>query len=86
MRVLDVATGTGIVALAASRQVHAGDHCGHVLGVDLSQDMLAKVNNSSRQLLGQLQRVVGPHELVLASGCRRLLRQRHQASAMLHSS
>eukprot|EP00891_Asterochloris_glomerata_P005836 jgi/Astpho2/5836/gw1.00080.153.1_t len=44
MRVLDVATGTGIVALAASRQVHAGDRCGHVLGVDLSQDMLAKAS------------------------------------------
>lgn len=51
MRVLDVATGTGLVALEASRQVYAGDHCGHVLGVDVSEDMLAKVKQQQQAIV-----------------------------------
>ena len=43
-RVLDVATGTGAVLIPAARQVGAG---GHVIGVDLSNEMLAEADRAA---------------------------------------
>jgi ubiquinone/menaquinone biosynthesis C-methylase UbiE len=44
-RVLDVATGTGAVLIPAARRAGAG---GHVIGVDLSNEMLAEADRAAR--------------------------------------
>lgn len=44
-RVLDVATGTGAVLIPAARQAGTG---GHVIGVDLSNEMLAETDRAAR--------------------------------------
>ena len=45
-RVLDIGSGTGIVALQAARQVGRD---GRVLGVDLSEGMLAHAKHKAHQ-------------------------------------
>ncbi|MGI9036152.1 MAG: class I SAM-dependent methyltransferase [Pyrinomonadaceae bacterium] len=46
-KILDIGTGTGIVALEAARMI---DNSGKIYGIDLSQEMLAKATEKARRL------------------------------------